>query len=447
MNVQLMTLDINSMRGTQKASNQQVTSKKEDFSYVLDKSRKRKEELVKSVKPVEQKINKANETSNQISGDKPKVELKNPESQKVDKVKELALEDEVLAKEKLDNAMASVAELLGITVEELEHILVAMQIGLSDLLEGNNLQQLIMEVSGTEDPMELLLVPELGRAVKEVTAVLEDYTAEIVKLGVNIKLLEAGQEDTEVILKTEFYGASHENQKDEVKDQQLEANSESIVAEIETPSKTKLVTQSSEELSRGGEELSQSEEQSAANQNNPANQFLDNLSQSMGEVFQGQNNAINESLETISKRTEVVNPKMVLDQIVEKIKVSSLENEAQMTIQLKPEHLGKLSMEVISKQGILTAQITVENEKTKALLDQNIQSLRESLDDKGLVIQELEVTVGQNQNEERQTYQDSKLNRNVSDIISSLMNEEVIIEEVEENNLFDYNKNEVDYIA
>ena len=102
--------------------------------------------------------------------------------------------------------------------------------------------------------------------------------------------------------------------------------------------------------------------------------MVDNLSQSIGEVFQSQNNQVNETFETIAKRTEVVNPRMVLDQIVEKIKVSALENEAKMNIQLKPEHLGKMSVEVISKQGIMTAQITVENEKTKAFLQKSLES-------------------------------------------------------------------------
>ena len=47
---------------------------------------------------------------------------------------------------------------------------------------------------------------------------------------------------------------------------------------------------------------------------------------------------VGEVNEAVPLRHEVIEPKMVLDQIVERIKVSVIEEEAQMNIQLKPEH-------------------------------------------------------------------------------------------------------------
>ncbi len=441
MNVQPMTLDMNMLRAPQKANNQQANSKKEDdFSYVLDRSRQKQE------KPIKQKTNKSNETNQQKVDKNPETESKKTESKgaievkDVKQVKEITEEDEVLFKDEIDKAMSDLANLFGIGVEELEQMLVNLQIGLSDLLQVDNLQQLIMEVNGVDQPMELLLIPELGVTIKEITAIVENYTSNITNLGFDTKLLEAEQGQIENVIKPEMQGVNIANQNNITQDTQLGANNEGLGAKMETMTQIEAVGQNSEELA-------QNEEQSTPNQNKAANQFLDNLSQSMGEVFQSQNNPITEAFETVATRTEPVNPRMVLDQIVEKIKVSSIENEAKMTIQLKPEHLGKLNMEVVSKQGILTAQITVENEKTKALLDQNIQSLREGLESKGLVIQELEVAVGQNQNEDRPAYEGSKQNKNMSDIINQMMSEDgEMVEEAQSDNLFD-DTNEVDYIA
>lgn len=441
MNVQPMTLDLNMLRAPQKPSNQIASGAKEDnFSYVLDRSREKQEQ------PVKEKVDKSSEkdTNNKLSDEKPKVESKNPEPKKAEEtkqVKDVASDDDSLAKEKMEKAMTAVAELLGITVEDLEKMLATLQMGLSDLLKGNNLQQLIMEVTGTEEPMDLLLIPELGATMKEITSVVEKYTDDITKLGFDVKLLEAKETQPEILIKPEI-NAHLTNQNNMAKDGPVEVTTEGVGVEREAVAETNVIHQNSEELS-------QNEEQSTPDQNNASHHFLDTLTQSMGEVFQSQNaqvNQVNEAFETIAARTEPVNPRMVLDQIVEKIKVSSLENEAQMNIQLKPEHLGKLSMEVVSRQGILTAHITVENEKTKEMLEQNIQSLRESLENKGLVIQALEVAVGQNKNDDRQTYEGSKTNRNVSDIINRMMNEEIIEEEIQADNQFD-DTNEVDYIA
>ncbi|HHX59584.1 MAG TPA: hypothetical protein GX707_02425 [Epulopiscium sp.] len=447
MNVQPMTLDLNSLRAPQKLSNQQVSNKKEDeFSSVLEKSRKNQET------PVKAKENKAKEDVTPTSKEKETIESsaetatesKDPVTKETDKSKETKLEDQVLVKEENEKVIQAIADLLGIAVPELEQMLATLQIEMSDLLKGDNLQQLIMQVHGVEEPMDLLLIPEVASEIKVISSMLEEHSANTVVrpdqevLQVAPQQVEAGQAEAKVNPETQVAtGAQQKNVQ-----QASTPAMDNAVLEVDPEQVSKLNV-----TAPNNEKSAQNEEQSTPNQNNAASQFLDHLSQSMGEVFQTQNNQVNETFETIATRNEVVNPRMVLDQIVERIKVSSLKDEALMSIQLKPEHLGKLSMEVISKQGIMTAHFVVENEKTKAMLEQNIQSLRDSLEDKGLVIQELEVTVGQNQNDDKQTYQSPKSNRNISDIINGIMNEDLLEEETQANNRFKNEENEVDFIA
>ncbi len=452
MTVQPMAFDMNLLRPAQPTSPQIANAKKEDsFSSVLDKSREKQEEPIKSKKYND------NNKDKQVSNDKPKVEAKKSDiekpvtskeptnkdaTSKSGEVKESTVEEEALLKKQVDLAMAAVADLLGITVIDLDQMLSAMQMGLSDLLKGDNLQQLIMEVNGTQEPMDLLLIPELATNMKKVTAVIEDYAQNLTQLGFDVNLVEAQEVKAEVVIKPETQGVNLANQKVAQQDPKLEVSNEK--PEVGT----ELVETANNVLAQSAQGLTQNEEQATPGQEDAGNQFLDNLSQSMGEVFRAQANQVNETFEAVAARTEAVNPRMVLDQIVEKIKVITLDNESKMSIQLKPEHLGKVNMEIISKQGIMTAHIMVENEKTRALLEQNIQSLRESLESKGLVIQELEVAVGQNQNQDGPAYQGQKSNKNVSDIISRMMNEDMVEEvETKPDNLFDTDNNEVDFIA
>ena len=441
MNLQPMTLDINSLRAPQKLSNQQASNKKEDsFSSVLERSRENQEASSKE-KVSKEKVAQA--SKEKVSTEAP-TESKPSIVKETSKSKESALVNDRLGTEESEKVIQAMAELLGITPTELEQMLAVLEIGISDLLKGDNLQQLIMQVHTVDEPMDLLLIPEVASEIKVISSMLEEYTANTVVTEASGKLLEVtpepvaldGQEvkfnpETQVVIDT-----SQKNT-----EQIPKTNIEQTVLKVDSDNVTQVNVTAS-----NNDELSQNEGQSTPNQNNSASQFLDHLSQSMGEVFQAQNNQVNESFETIATRNEVVNPRMVLDQIVEKIKVSSLKDEAQMSIQLKPEHLGKLNMEVISKQGILTAHFTVENEKTKMMLEQNIQSLRDSLEDKGLVIQELEVTVGQNPNEDRQAYESQKSSANISNIISRMMNED-LIEEEKADRLFENDENEVDFIA
>ncbi len=441
MNLQAMTLDINSLRAPQKLNNQQVSNKKEDsFSSVLERSRENQEASSKE-KVSKEKVAQA--SKEKVSTEAP-TESKPSIVKETSESKESTLANDMLGTEESEKVIQAIAELLGISAAELEQMLTMLQIGISDLLKGDNLQQLIMQVHGVEEPMDLLLIPEVASEIKVISSMLEEYTANTVVTEASGKLLEFTPEPVvldqqEVKFNPETQVVIETSQKNT--EQIPKTNIEQTVLKVDSDNVTQVNVTAS-----NNDELSQNEGQSTPNQNNSASQFLDHLSQSMGEVFQAQNNQVNESFETIATRNEVVNPRMVLDQIVEKIKVSSLKDEAQMSIQLKPEHLGKLNMEVISKQGILTAHFTVENEKTKMMLEQNIQSLRDSLEDKGLVIQELEVTVGQNPNEDRQAYESQKSSANISNIISRMMNED-LIEEEKADRLFENDENEVDFIA
>lgn len=434
MNVQPMTLDINSLRAPQKSASVQMSTKKEDsFSSVLEKSKQEQDITSK------EKTNSAKDDAAKKSKEKVETDSKVPVTKEANKIDDTKLE-ELSAEEKEAKLMKKIAQLLDITIGELESMLATLQMELTDLLQGDNMQKLIMQAYNVNEPMDLLLIPEVASKIKAVSVAVESYVATTLTADSDVALLKATEKmdlNVEIIPKLETQNLSTKEQVDQVKEINIGSKS------TEQDADTKLAVNVNEMADEG---LSQSEEQFTSHQNNASNQFLDHLTQSMGEVLQTKNSQINEVFETVMPRAEVLSPKIVLDQIVDKIKVSAIENEAIMNIQLKPEHLGKLSMEVVSKQGIMTAQITVENEKTKVMLEQNIQSLKENLEDKGLVIQELEVAIGHNQSESNQTYEAPRTNKNISDIISSMMEEDIIEEETKQDNIFD-DANEVDFIA
>lgn len=444
MNIQPMMLEMNT---ASISPNQHVhkanTNHEDSFSSVLsktqDKSDRQENNSVKSSKdPVETKSNSTEEPTNITKTDPSKSES----TKEVKPLEEGDLEKNMEA-EKI--VIQAIADILQITPDQLEQMLATLQVGIMDLLQMGNLQQLLMAAHDVEEPMDLLLIPEITSEIKTITAMLEEFSASSL---VDIPEKTQPQQQLEVNVDENILSLNVNTDKDSQANTKMNKENETKISDEnnQTLDVDKASVSKVNRPLENDEVPWENEEQSASNQNSSTNQFLETLSQSIGEAFQMQNNQVGEVNEAILGRHQIIEPQVVLDQIVERIKVSVIEEQAQMNIQLKPEHLGKLSMEVISKQGTMTARFTVENEKVKEAIEQNIQTLKETLESRGLVIEELEVTVGQNQQENEQTSTSSRSNRNISQIIDRMMNEDME-EDVALEHRHESQTNEVDFIA
>lgn len=85
----------------------------------------------------------------------------------------------------------------------------------------------------------------------------------------------------------------------------------------------------------------------------------------------------------------------VTRQIIEKAETMIREDKTEMIMQLKPDSLGKISLKIIHERGEIIAKFAAENEQVKAVLENNMQLLRDSLQKSGITVQTLEVSVGQ----------------------------------------------------
>lgn len=67
----------------------------------------------------------------------------------------------------------------------------------------------------------------------------------------------------------------------------------------------------------------------------------------------------------------------------------------ELRLHLSPENLGRMHIRVVSHQGVLSAQIRVEQPATRDLMQVQMAELRQTLADQGIKIDRLEVNVGQ----------------------------------------------------
>lgn len=107
-------------------------------------------------------------------------------------------------------------------------------------------------------------------------------------------------------------------------------------------------------------------------------------------------NALIKNVANLTKTTQAQNinaPSMedVLNQVVNKIGQLKDTNAQKLTMILRPNDLGRLSIELTSNQNGLTTQIMAQNEDVRAYIEKNIDSLRQQLANSGVNVNSIQI--------------------------------------------------------
>ncbi len=131
----------------------------------------------------------------------------------------------------------------------------------------------------------------------------------------------------------------------------------------------------------------------------------------------------------------------LIEQFAENVKVSISEETSSMEMQLNPENLGKIYLQVSSEQGTVRAQIAASEEAVKTALETQVAELKETLQQSGIKVDSIEITVAshefernleqgqqrefeEGQRQQEQQSQRRNINLSSLDDLSSLMTEE-----------------------
>lgn len=106
------------------------------------------------------------------------------------------------------------------------------------------------------------------------------------------------------------------------------------------------------------------------------------------------NNFKNVILKNTLNNNAAVNYKDVIEQVTNSTKIVATEDGVnEMVIKLNPENLGKLSLKLITENGIIRADFVAESQKVKEIIEANFNQLKESFSNQGLNIGNLSVSV------------------------------------------------------
>lgn len=108
---------------------------------------------------------------------------------------------------------------------------------------------------------------------------------------------------------------------------------------------------------------------------------------------------LNSITDTImSKASDIQEQIDVIKQVAEHVDVNLVEDKSEMIIKLKPDHLGKVTVEIAVENGNIVAKFLAESQKVKEILESNMQDLKDHLAKQGMVVQDLSVSVGNDDN-------------------------------------------------
>lgn len=90
----------------------------------------------------------------------------------------------------------------------------------------------------------------------------------------------------------------------------------------------------------------------------------------------------------------------ILNQIKDGIRVIQKQDLTEMELQLHPASLGRVKVQLTSREGLVTANFTAENAAVKAALESQITVLRQNFEQQGIKVEAVEVTVASHAFEE-----------------------------------------------
>lgn len=372
-----------------------------------------------------------------------------------------------------------VKELLGVDDAQLEAAMKELGLTYQDLMDPVNLANLVMNLTGEEDQLGLLmnadfqelmqnvevlsknLLQELGmtpQEVAEVFAQLEQNAAQITE-GVPQQMQEVTDTQADVLKVQQTDDVQITEQKSQVTGltETNAAATESVesdgnVQNVEEPVSQEVRVENDQTASQqeGQQEeapensMTTEDDASLLQQNDTTEKsiFTEHTFQQTVQTIRTDN--ITAAPTTAVPQNVVFNTLDVIRQVSEFTRVMYQGDTTSMEMQLNPENLGKIYVQVTAKEGVVTAHLAVQNEIVKEALENQTIQLRENMNQQGIKVEAVEVTIashefernleqnqqGSAQDEQREQASKSP-RRNISmnqlDELSGLMSEEEML--------------------
>lgn len=352
-----------------------------------------------------------------------------------------------MAEEVASQIKEAIQEKFDVSEEELSAVMDSLGISDENLLDVSSLTKLVMKLDGVENQADILTNPDFAKDLKDILAAVEEIKQEVsvnvtdvdgateVQSEVNVQENQSDVNAADEMLQTEEQTTSAED---------VEMQSEETEQQVKTTEATTVEADGNSQQTGDNQSDGLLKHDSSASNKGSANNVDSN------QAIQLQDFAARLT-EDLSGRVGEEQATEIVRQVVEQVQVQAKQGMKSMEMQLYPEHLGKVLIQVVSKDGAVTAQITAETEAAKNALESQLTILKENLSNQGVKIENVEVTIAshafeQNMQGETQQEQNSGNSRR-GRRAERILNEGLMDELQEEPEIMEFRGNTVSYSA
>lgn len=301
-----------------------------------------------------------------------------------------------------------VAEVLAMDPAELQSLLNDQGLDLSSLTDGKVFQSFVMEALGAEDSMALLTdenrFQQFKVLMEEFDQIMEDAPRNDELLTALQPFMEESGKAEELTEDSGDYLSLLDTLKKELDavkgmedraDKEPSKDVEALINTDETDLVNRLQNPASGQMNQQQFAGSQQNTFSASSlkedgsEGEKGNAML-NGQLSFGQAMQPE---MVSELATPEPVTSYASTQEIANQILDFIRTEVKEDLTQIEMQLTPATLGSIQISVANKNGMMTANFVAESESARAAIENQMVVLRESLEQQGVKVEAIEVSV------------------------------------------------------
>lgn len=374
-------------------------------------------------KKIDKKVDKNNDFSKKTKPmDRPdKSELENVKvDEKVSNEETVKPTDKTQVKEKADvedvkdvkkevkvsdEGVKELAQVLNIEPEKLVEILNKLNLAVEDLTENSEVTKLLVEVHEISSKFDLLTIPNLKEELAKIKEIAQNANTEV------------SVDETESVDATNYTSEiSDETQNSSENSNNSSTNSNAQSQTIATEY-SKTYVEANVENSDNFDEVADENLDVPISEDTKGNVSIGNnqvsneaIKSGAGTVVENTNTnnvvGLNPNSQSIDGETFLekaskslgneknVDTENVIKQLMDAMKVEVKSDiTSEIKIMLRPQHLGDVTLKIITENGLIVAQFEAENQRVKEIIESNFNSLKDSLESQGIQVSSLQVNI------------------------------------------------------
>ena len=344
-----------------------------------DKLKKTAAEVAaQSDKPVgkTEKTGKADDAAKEVDAKDETEAIEETKAADIEATEEPDAEEMKAVLEALASVVQSIADTLNVPVEAVKESIENLNLDVTDVLDTKNIPLIVADVNNLSDVSEIMMDENLSADVKELIGEVNETLDGLAReIGSTVEELKADIDRFAGERMSTDYSNRSYNESEVVTENRIDsAANPTPVIEVEGKNNTGDDTQG--RAKSGGD--------SGNNTLNFAQTVIDNLK------------AVTEAKvnENTSDFGRTISAQDIYEQVMSNLKLTMKADMTQMEMELHPASLGNVRVQVAAKDGVITASFTTENESVKAALETQVLTLKNQLEEQGIKVEAVEVTVG-----------------------------------------------------